>query len=227
MRYIASLLLLALPMGLFAQSAIYVPYKNKSLWTADTLYVGASFLYTGAASGGGGKWKFGFGIIQPIMVTLKGSEAGWTGELWAIVQSATGAKETVFLFTNHDAPGTSADLRSKVSFPIPAGAEITFMYKVVFGTDYPPSLFPKYSGPNRGFDPYFSQASSDGMPNPNWRFGHRWSVVGRNPAGDLEFGFEDATDDGSDMDFDDVVFTVSNLEIGIFNRKLLARDMVR
>jgi hypothetical protein len=234
MRYIAAFVLLMLPASLSAQSAIYKPYRNTAMWSADTLYVGASFLYTGAASGGGGKWKKGFGVLAPIDVTLKGNEAGWTGELWATVQSATGKEETVYLFKNQDPPGTSVDLRTLVSFAIPTGAEITFSYKVVSTCPYagcwPISAddrLPKYSGPNRGSDKHRSQATSDNMPNPNWRFGNRWSVVGRNPAGDLEFGFEDCTQDFSDMDFDDVVFTVSNLEIGVFNRKLLTKDLVR
>lgn len=88
-------------------------------------------------------------------------------------------------------------------------------------------VMPKYSGPNRGRDLHRSQATSDNMPNPNWRFGNRWSVVGRTPDGDLEFGFEDCTQDFSDMDFDDVVFTVTNLEIGVFTRKIVTRDLVR
>ncbi|MDB5104393.1 MAG: hypothetical protein JWP91_2082 [Fibrobacteres bacterium] len=234
MRFPTALMLFSLPSGLLAQSAIYVPYRNSAMWSSDTLYVGASFLYTGAASGGGGKWKGGFGTLEPITVTLKGNEAGWTGELWAVVQSATGKEEEVFLFTNHDAPGTSVDLRTKVSFPIPTGAEITFMYKVVAGCAFfgcwsitPEDQLPKYSGPNRGYDRHRSAATSDIMPNPNWRFGNRWSVVGRDKDGNLEFGFEDCTQAFSDMDFDDVVFTVTNLEIGIFNRKLLSKDLVR
>jgi hypothetical protein len=234
MRYIAAILVLCLPALLSAQTAIYKPYRNTAMWSAETLYVGASFLYTGAVSGGGGKWKKGFGTLEPINVILKGNEAGWTGELWATVQSAMGKEETVFLFKNTDAPGTSVNLRSMVSFSIPTGAEITFSYKVISTCGFPgcwgitpTDMLPKYSGPNRGYDRYRSQATSDNMANPNWRFGNRWSVVGRNPAGDLEFGFEDCTQAKSDMDFDDVIFTVSNLEIGIFNRKLLTKDLVR
>jgi hypothetical protein len=234
MRFTSALALLAMPAMLFSQTAVYKPYRNTKMWSADTLYVGASFLYTGATSGGGGKWTGGWGTLEPINVTLKGNEAGWTGELWAIVQSATGKEETVYLFTNQDPPGTKVDLRKKVSFAIPTGAEITFSYKVISTCGFmgcwgitPTDMLPKYSGPNRGSDKHRSQASSDVMPNPNWRFGNRWSVVGRNPAGDLEFGYEDCTQPQSDMDFDDVVFTVSNLEIGIFNRKLLTKDLVR
>jgi hypothetical protein len=233
MHFKTCLTALALPWGVLAQTAIYKPYRNSDMWSADTLYVGASFLYTGASSAGGGKWSKKFGTLEPITVTLKGNEAAWEGELYAIVQSATGKEETVYLFNNHDAPGTSVDLRTKVSFGIPSGADITFMYKVI--ADCGPcwtgavaeDRLPKYSGPNRGSDKYRSPATSDNMPNPNWRFGNRWSVVGRNPDGDLEFGFEDNTQTSSDMDFDDVVFTVTNLEIGIFNRTLLSKDLVR
>lgn len=235
---LAIALLLALPCGTFSQSAIYRPYKNAEMWSADTLYVGASFLYKGDGRGMGfgddGGSSLKFGSHQPIQVTLKGNEALWTGELWAIVQSALGTEETVFLFTNQDPPGTSIDLRMKVTFPIPAGAEITFMYKVISTCGFEgcrgitaEDMKPKYSGPNRGSDRFRSPASSELMTNPNWRFGNRWSVVGRDDVGDLEIGFEDSTQGGSDMDFDDVIFTVTNLELGIFNRKLLTRDLVR
>jgi hypothetical protein len=226
---------LALPCCLLAQTAIFKPYQNSSMSAADTLYLGASFLYTGATTGGKGN-GFGtkkFGPAEPIQVTLKSSEAGWTGELWAIVQSATGKEETVFLFTNKDAPGTSVDLRKKVSFAIPSGAEITFMYTVIQNpcascSQIPAEcLLPKYSGPNRGSDKYHSIASSEKMYKPNFRFGGRWSVVTRNSADDLEFGFEDNTQASSDMDFDDVIFTVSNLQMGVFNRKLLTKNLVR
>jgi hypothetical protein len=232
MRFKSLMMVLTLPGFLVAQSAVYVPYRNSSMWSAETLYVGASFLYTGATSSSGKWWSKKFGSVEPITITLKGNEADWRGDLYAIVQSATGVEETVFLFNNHDPKGTSFDLRSKVSFPIPSGAEITFMYKVTASGSWWPvnavDKLPKYSGPNRGSDRYHSVASSDSMPNANWRFGNRWSVVGRNPDGDLEFGFEDCTQPSlSDMDFDDVVFTVSNLEIGIFKRKLLAKDLVR
>ena len=233
MHYIAALWMLAMPVGLFAQSAKYVPYANTNMLSVDTLYVGASFLYTGASSGGGGKWTSKFGTLEPILVTLKGNEASWDGELWALVQSATGKEERVFLFNNHDLAGTTLDLRCKVSFAIPTGAEITFEYKVVAGCGgcwYEPTASdraPKYSGPNRGNDRFRSAATSDTQRNPNRRFGNRWSVVGRTKAGDLEFGFEDCTEAYTDMDFNDVVFTVTNLEIGVFDRKLLTKDLVR
>jgi hypothetical protein len=233
----AMALLLALPCGLVSQSAIYIPYKNVSMWSADTLYVGASFLYQGDGAAGsyyGKWWASKFGSAEPITVTLKGNEAGWIGELWAIVQSGTGKEETIYLFKNQDPPGTSVDLRTKVTFTISAGAEITFMYKVISTCPFygcwvvtPNDMEPKYSGPNRGSDRFRSPVSSESMPNPNWRFGNRWSVVGRTDDGDLEFGFEDCTQSISDMDFDDVIFTVTNMEIGIFNRKLLTRDLVR
>jgi hypothetical protein len=229
---------LAFPALLFAQTEIYVPYKNVGMWTADTLYVGASFIYKGDVASSGTswwktKWSWKFGSIEPINVTLKGNEAGWEGHLWANIQDGIGKFHRVHLFRNWDPPGTTVDLRKLVGFAIPAGAEITFEYEVGPGACWgcPPILdddrAPKYSGPNRGNDRFRSSITSDNMPNPNFRFGNRWSVVGRDDDGDLEFGFEDCTQGWSDMDFDDVVFSVSNLEVGVFNRRLLTRDLVR
>ena len=230
----AAICALAIPALITAQTEVYKPYKNLSLWTADTLYVGASFIYKGGVGGGGGgKWGFKFGALQPIDVTLIGNEAGWQGHLFSNIQDDKGKFHRVSLFSNWDPPGTSLDLRKLVAFTIPAGAEITFEYVVGPGMCWgcPPifanDAMPKFSGPNRGYDMFRSQATSDDLPNPNFRFGNRWSVVGRNPAGDLEFGFEDCTQDWSDMDFDDVVFSVSNLEIGVFNRRMVKRDLVR
>jgi hypothetical protein len=221
-----------------AQTEVYVPYKNKEFWTADTLYVGASFIYKGGSGDGGGsswwtKWKFKFGSDQPINVTLKGNEAGWEGKLYANIQDGTGKYHRVSLFRNWDVPGTTVDLRKTVGFSIPAGAEITFEYEVTGNICWgcppvtPNDQSPKYSGPNRGRDRFRSSATSNDLPNPNFRFGNRWSVVGRGDDGELEFGFEDCTQGWSDMDFDDVVFRVSNLEVGVFTRRLVTRDLVR
>ena len=224
-------------MGALAQTAIYIPYRNKNFWTSDTLYVGASFIYQGGAGKTSGKGWWKFGAAQPINVTLKGNEAGWQGALYAIVQDSRGVEHRAYLFKNWDPPGTSVDLRTLFPFVIPAGAEITFEYDVIEAVGFAPcwgcwpvaaaDVLPKYSGPNRGRDLHQSKASSDIMPNPNWRFGNRWSVVGRTPDDDLEFGFEDCAQDFSDMDFDDVVFTVTNLEVGVFTRRLVTRDLVR
>jgi hypothetical protein len=219
MRHYLVMLALAIPFGIRAQTEIYKPYQNTDMWSADTLYMGASFIYTPS------------GTSKPVVVTLKGNEAGWTGELYLINPNA--AKPPIYLFTNHNAPGTSVDVTGYLSKTLPT--QLTFMYKVVDDggpggwTLYPEDMLPKYTGPNRSKDQYFSQASSDAMPNPNWRFGHRWSVVGKVPggSGDLEFGFEDCTTAISDMDFDDVVFGVTGLQIGVFTRFLVTKDFVR
>ena len=55
---------LALAAPLKAQTEIYKPYQNLWIWTADTLYVGASFIKTAAG---------------PIKVSLRGNAAGWMG----------------------------------------------------------------------------------------------------------------------------------------------------
>jgi hypothetical protein len=221
-------LVLGISGGLFAQTAIYKPYKNSDMWSADTLFVGASFIYLGDASPDKSKWPGIFGSGIPITVALKGSDATWIGQLWANIEDpASGNVQRVYLFNNHDARGTCVDLRAKVSFVIQTNAQITFEYDVIRGSSNPQDYLPKYSGPNRHSDRHFSEADSDNMKNPNWRYGHRWSVVGRVDTGELEFGFEDNTGVGSDMDFDDVVFTVTNLEMGVFTRKVMKKDFVR
>jgi hypothetical protein len=232
MRLVWVILLLVSATQLRAQTAIYVPYQNVSLWSADTLYVGASFYYMGNSGKGFGKWK-GWSTLDPINVTLVGNAAGWKGELWANVEDlSTGGVDRVYLFNNFDPIGTMVDLRTLVPFTIQTNAQITFEYLVVVGCGpcwpiSPDDFLPKYSGPNRGSDRFVSKASSDDHPNPNWRYGNRWSVVGRLSTGVLEFGFEDCTETISDMDFDDVMFQVTNLEMGVFTRRLLAKDLVR
>jgi hypothetical protein len=196
-----SLILLLLPVFPAAQTEIYKPYKV-GLWTADTLYVGASFLYLG----GGGD----------ITVTLGTSESATTGKLYAINPAKN---DTLYLFSNKDALGTSVNI-SKLT-TVPVGGTLIFMY-IPQNND-----IPMFTGPNLIGDRYFSSESSDDMPKPNWRYGHRWSVVGKTKGGDLEFGFEDWASPMSDMDFDDVIFKVKGMSLGIFTRSLRARDFVR
>jgi hypothetical protein len=218
MRNYLAVLSLAIPLGIHAQTEIYKPYRNTAMWSADTLYMGASFLYTPT-------WKG-----DPVVISLKGNEAQWRGELYMI--NPNSAMPPIYLFNNHDAPGTNVDVTGYLSKVLPT--QLTFMYKVVDdgGSDWklvPDDLLPKYTGPNKATDKYYSSATSDNMANPNWRFGHRWSVVGKVPggSGDLEFGFEDCTSNISDMDFDDVIFRVSGLQIGVFTRFVVNKDFVR
>ena len=111
------------------------------------------------------------------------------------------------------------------------GGSIVFMYKVIpdwrFYGDAN-DLQPKFTGPNLNGRPYRSPASSNLNQNPNFRFGNRWSVVGkkRGSPGVLVFGVEDMTWSISDMDFDDVVFEVSGLSLGLYNRDLDRRSLV-
>ena len=84
-----------------AQTEIYLPYKNVDMWSAETLYVGASFIRLNSS---------------PIKVSLKGNEAGFTGRLYAINPFPVGkaTPDTVALFTNHDPVGTMVNLHSKI-----------------------------------------------------------------------------------------------------------------
>lgn len=217
--FVRSLLaLLALSSLAPAQTEIYKPYKNIAMWSADTLYVGASFIRLGGA---------------PIMVSLKGNEAGFTGRLYVINPFPVGRPrpDTLALFTNHDPVGTTVNITALTNVPIPG--EVVFMYIVEnnnFWGPFDPVIdkLPKFSGPNLGGSKYRSEATSENHPNPNLQFGRCWSVVGKIPAGggDLEFGFEDMANLQSDMDFDDVIFRVSGLSLGIYNRDLDRRSLV-
>ena len=62
--------------------------------------------------------------------------------------------------------------------------------------------------------------------NPAFRYGHRWSVAGRLSTNKLEFGFEDETNPGSDMDFDDIIFGVDGLTLVNFERSAKVRSYV-
>lgn len=201
-----------------AQTEIYKPYKNNGLWSADTLYVGASFM---RLNGG------------PIRVSLKGNDAGFTGRLYAINPTPVGGgrADTVALFSNHDPAGTTVNLQALTNIPVPG--DVVFMYVVERNNGYGPfdprvDLLRKFSGPNLGGGKYTSQATSEAHPNVNWRYGRRWSVVGKvpGPGRVLEFGFEDMANSNTDMDFDDVVFQVTGLSLGIYTRDLDRRSLV-
>jgi hypothetical protein len=190
--------LLALGMG---QAEIYKPYKSGTPWAADTLYVGASLVYSGAG---------------PILVTLEASESVTPGKLYLINPAKN---DTVFLFHSKAAPGTTVDVGKSTAVPV--DSPVVFMY-------VPQNHWqPLFTGPNLNGKRYRSAPSSDSMPDPNMRFGHRWSVIGRTAAGDLQAGFEDWIVPGSDMDFDDILFRIKGLDIAIQNRAVRARDLVR
>ncbi len=195
-----------------AQTDIYVPYRNKNMWTADTLYLGAGFARMSN---------------KPVTIWLVGNEAGWEGQLF-YVDPVTGAE--TFLLTNMGTPGIPVELTALANVPI--GQNLTFMYKVVSKKSSDMSIdkgkirTPKYTGPNRRNSHYFSQATSDVNNNPSLRFGHRWSVAGRLAATRLEFGFEDNTEPASDMDFDDIIFGVDGLTLVNFERTAKVRSYV-
>jgi hypothetical protein len=123
------------------------------------------------------------------------------------------------LFSNHSPPGVALDLTSMVN--IPKGIPLTFMYKVdkLFpGATDSTLLEPKYTGPNNKRSKYVSPISSNINNNPSFRFGNQWAVAGRVDANTLEFGFEDDTTPGSDMDFDDIVFQIDGLNLALYMR---------
>jgi hypothetical protein len=161
------------------------PWANPALWSADTLWVGASFARTS---------------LHPVTVSLKGNGAGWTGDLF-FIDPKTGVEDR--LFENHDPVGTTVVLSDR--HDIPLGDTLYFVYRVtqpVSGV-YPSaaSILPKYTGPNiPGQSRYVSTPT-----NP--KYGHRWSVAGRVNDSIVEFGFEDNVEpSGSDYDYDDIVF---------------------
>lgn len=169
------------------------PYKNNDLWTVridqvnklvDTLFVGASFTRTS---------------FKPVTVTLKGNEAGWSGDL-LFIDPKTGIEDR--LFSNHDAPGTTVNLSARHDIAI--GDTVYFVYRVTSpaNNNYPSanSRLPKYTGPNiPGVSKYVSAPSGG-------KYGHRWSVAGRMNDSLVIFGFEDNVETSSDFDYDDIVF---------------------
>jgi hypothetical protein len=169
------------------------PYKNNALWTVrinqvdklvDTLFVGASFTRTS---------------LKPVTVTLKGNEAGWSGDL-LFVDPKTGIEDR--LFSNHDTPGTTVTLSDRHDISI--GDTVYFVYRVTSpaSNNYPSvnSRLPKYTGPNLpGVSKYVSAPSGG-------KYGHRWSVAGRMNDSLVIFGFEDNVETSSDFDYDDIVF---------------------
>jgi hypothetical protein len=187
-------------------------------FTADKLYLGAEFRVTGL-----------------VTVTLKNNHALALGELWYI--NPTNGQE-VFLFRNKDLPKPSVTLPA-----LPIGQTLTFFYKTtepMYNNDK------KYSGPNiPGVSQYVNPMSSDANLDPNKRWGARYCAVGRERTapggaltGNLEFGYEDESDHNqvpninpprswSDMDFNDIIFSVSGLEMGIQTRSLASKGLVK
>lgn len=209
----AMLCLWALPLLPRAQTDIYTPYRNKNLWHADTLYIGAGFARMDS---------------KPVKIWLVGNEAGLEGKLFYI-DPATGKE--YFLFGNHEEPGRVVNLTDVVD--VPMGATLTFVYKVVaMGSwdkgwgKFAKVTPPKYTGPNRKGSKYFSPSTSDDNMNPNFRYGHRWSVAGHIGKDILEFGFEDDTTPESDMDFDDIVYGVEGLTLVNFVRSAKIRSYI-
>lgn len=197
-----------------SQERIYRPYRNVGAWSADTLYLGASFARLTA---------------DPVRIWLKFNEAAMVGRL-SFIHPRTGA--VIPLFLNHGAWNAPIVLSSLVDIPV--GVKLTFQYETLSqGTWHKPPTpedrWPKYTGPNLPGDPYFSRASSDGHPDPNLRFGHQWSVAGRVNERLMEFGFEDRVGEpghASDMDFDDIIFQVEGLSLVRDGRAALRRSYV-
>jgi Domain of unknown function (DUF4114) len=210
-RTFLALTLLAFPILGHGKTDIYEPYKNINLWTADTLYLGAGFTRLSNA---------------PVKIWLKGEEAGLDGEL-SFLDPITG--NPITLFANHSKPGDVLILSDMVTIPL--GTNLTFMYKVVGKGKWDKDLDsevlkPKYTGPNHKHSKYVTPVSSDDNVDPAHRYGHRWSVAGRVDAKTLEFGFEDNTENDSDMDFDDIVFQLEGLNLAIFEKSAKKRYYV-
>jgi hypothetical protein len=173
----------------FGQTDIYHPYRFANRWTADTLFVGASFRYAGGS---------------PLTVTLQWSESNTPGRLY-VISPADGSP--VLVMTSQDPVGTSVNLSALAGFQ--AGNEVVFFYQ-------PEGSPGRYTGPSRPGSPYYNAISSETNPDPNLRFGHRFSVAGRLPNGDIEFGIEDYQGIASDMDFNDVHFILRNAQLLLY-----------
>jgi hypothetical protein len=185
----------------------YIPYKNTTLWSAESLYVGASFVRTS---------------LGPVTVSLKANESTLAGTLY-FMDPNTG--NPIPLFQNKAPVGTKVILSDLIDIPI--GKSLTFGYQV-HGSANPADSKIKYSGPNTPGEDYVSEASSNANVMPNLRFGHRWAVVGNVSATSmLELGFEDLAYFGSDMDFNDIIFQVEGLKMGIFRRDLKDERFLR
>jgi hypothetical protein len=192
---VSTLCILGIAAAAISQTDIYTPYRNKNLWSADTLYIGAGFARMD---------------YKPVNIWLVGNEAGLDGQLYYI--DPTTGKE-YFVFGNHEPPGRVVTLTDMVNVPL--GVTLTFVYKVVDKGSWGDEKWwshkgdvqePKYTGPNKPGTRYFTPVSSDNNTEPSRRFGHRWSVAGKLGKDKLEFGFEDDTTPESDMDFDDIVY---------------------
>jgi hypothetical protein len=199
---------------------------DDSLWHADSIYLGASFLRD---------------TSKTFRVWLEKNEAGWTGTLYIIIPNGknNGSGDTAeSLFTNKSAVGTSVTLSNipAVQTHIHDLDTVFFMY-VVKSTGGTPASYAGYSGPNRrmgdgflGVDKYSANENDTGIiltgPLGKFRVGRRYCAAGwiRNASGrtdTVEFAFEDnhsAPGDGSsipignsDFDFNDIVFHVTGL----------------
>lgn len=165
----------------------------------------------------------------PISVWLKANEAAMIGEL-SVIEPTTGNR--IKLFTNHSTPNQPVTISDFVNIPV--GQIVTFEYKVVdlgwWATNAPtpePSVWwPKYTGPNRKNSKYVSPASSNSNPNPAFRHGNIWSVIGRVSPDVLVFGFEDNTGATSDMDFDDIVYQTKGLAMVRIDKGARSRSYI-
>lgn len=182
------------------QTDIYKPYRFADRWTADTLYVGASFRYNGVAQ---------------LQVSMAWSETSLEGNLY-VVSPATGA--TVFVMSNRAPIGTTVNLSALA--PFKAGDEIQFVYLPIHSTT------PRYTGPSLPGRPYYNTISSETNPNPDLRFGHRFAVAGKTPSGKIEFGIEDSYGVFSDMDFNDIHFFLENADLLLYQNTAKKRSYV-
>lgn len=170
------------------QTDIYYPYRFAEKWTADTLYLGASFRYTGQ---------------PPLLISLAWSETSTNGDLY-VVSPRTG--DTLFVMSNRAAEGTTVDLTARAGFR--SGDEVVFVYLPKYI-----SSVPRFTGPSRRGSRFFNYVNSDANPNPSLRFGRRFSVAGKTPDGRIEFGIEDSDGVFSDMDFNDIHFFLTHAEL--------------
>lgn len=194
---------------LFSGALAQTDYISKvPSFSPDTMYIGSEFARP---------------VAGTVRVWLKGNSALFEGSLY-LIHPVTKAEIFLFKNKNNGAASTNIDITATVAL-VPLNTPITFMYNVS-GDKF-------YTGPNiPGISAFVTAYSSYTHPNPDKRYGRRFSAVGKSKTsgvldGNLEFGFEDNKDmSWSDMDYNDIIFGVSGLVRGITTRTLASKGFV-
>ena len=195
-------------------------FAGSSPFTSDTLYVGGDISQSDPT--------------QDVIVTLQDHSGAAQGKLY-FMDPLTG--NPIYCFQNDSVTSPPSPVTKDITaavHSVPAGTPLYFKFVVIWG--WPSDA--KYSGANiPGVSKYVSSASSDGLADVTKHYDRRWCVMGRHKTagvtdGLVEFGFEDnsAVSGGwgpTDMDFNDAIFNVSGLQVGVSTRTLANKGTVR